>query len=146
LNTVIKNARDICRYGNGEYEVTWKFEFAPDDPPVNENDFHQIFVNLFSNALDAIGPDAGCVEVKTAVNCHSIRVEVEDSGCGISQAATPRIFEPFWTTKEYGKGTGLGLTIVKKVVERHGGTIHVESGKNAGAKFTLIFPCDKLAL
>jgi signal transduction histidine kinase len=146
LNAVIESARDMCKYRNGECEIIWKFELRCGNPLVNENDFHQIFVNLFSNALDAIGSNAGCVRVKTSVNRHSVRIEIEDSGCGIPQAVRSRIFEAFWTTKEYGKGSGLGLTIVKKTVERHGGTIHVESGENAGAKFTLLFPRDKLTL
>ena len=67
-------------------------------------------------------------------------LRVTDVGVGIPAEALPRIFEPFYTTKESGRGTGLGLAIVQQVVESHGGSITVESKVGTGTFFTLLFP------
>lgn len=106
----------------------------------------QIFINLCINAYQAIEK-----EIKRGRNGpHSIRISakeippwteilVEDSGCGIAPQEKDRIFEAFYTTKDVGEGTGLGLTIVSKLVHEMGGKIHVESESQKGTTFHLKF-------
>jgi signal transduction histidine kinase len=67
-------------------------------------------------------------------------VEVADTGLGIEPEHLPRIFDPFYTTKQVGRGTGLGLSVTYGIMEKHGGHIEVESEKGKGSTFTLILP------
>jgi CheY-like chemotaxis protein len=86
----------------------------------------QVFINLFMNANDAIvtdGPDDGRVVISTSVSDGFIQVFIQDNGPGIPKSSKRRIFEPYFTTKEPGKGTGMGLSIVRSLVHRAGGAI-----------------------
>ncbi len=69
-----------------------------------------------------------------------VKLTVADTGHGIPEEALPQIFEPFYTTKEFGKGTGLGLTVVKGIIEEHQGSITVESEEGNGTTFTIFLP------
>jgi signal transduction histidine kinase len=97
-----------------------------------------VFNNLFINALQAIGSDGGKLNVKISPDNGFVRFEVADTGSGISAENLPKIFEPYFSTKE--TGTGLGLAIVQKIVEIHHGTIDVESKEGEGSKFTVRLP------
>jgi signal transduction histidine kinase len=70
----------------------------------------------------------------------SVRVSVEDNGHGMDGATITRVFEPFFTTKTDGRGSGLGLSIVKSIVEQHEGTIEVESEPSRGTRFVVTLP------
>jgi signal transduction histidine kinase len=99
----------------------------------------QVFMNLISNAIHAI-PGRGIIEVKTTQqNDHAV-IEIADNGTGIEDSIKPRIFTPFFTTKEVGKGTGLGLSIAQSIVEMHKGVIDVQSIKGRGSRFTVTLP------
>ena len=76
----------------------------------------------------------------TACGLNGIAVDVADSGKGIAPDVLPKIFDPFFSTKEIGKGTGLGLSISFKIVEQHGGRISVESQPGKGTRFTVWLP------
>jgi signal transduction histidine kinase len=69
-----------------------------------------------------------------------VLIEVEDTGCGIDESDIPQLFTPFFTKKENKKGTGIGLTICKRIIETHGGTIAVHSRKGFGTKFAITIP------
>jgi len=71
---------------------------------------------------------------------RAVRVRVEDTGHGIAAHHLPRVFDPFFTTKSDGRGNGLGLSIVKSIVEGHGGRIWVESEPSRGARFVFVLP------
>ena len=102
---------------------------------------NQVFLNLINNAAQAIESDHGVITITTRrQGPDSVAVEVEDNGKGIAAEALPKIFDPFFTTKDVGKGTGLGLTIVYKIVKRHGGKITVDSKVGVGTKFTVVLP------
>jgi len=108
------------------------------------NQLKQVFINILNNAIDAM-PDGGQVEVATravSVNGTGPQVEIsfQDSGVGIEPQHLVKIFDPFFTTKGAGKGTGLGLPISKRIVERHGGTIEVTSERGKGTRFTIHLP------
>jgi signal transduction histidine kinase len=109
--------------------------------PVMKGDrayMQQAVVNLFLNASDAISED-GNLGVSTWLENSKIYLSVEDDGTGISEKDMDMIYEPFFTTKAIGQGTGLGLYITKEIVTLHNGIIEVESRKGEGSKFTLVF-------
>jgi len=104
----------------------------------------QVFLNLIKNALDAV-TEEGRVSVSARETAGSggvrvVEIEVRDDGAGISPDRLDRIFDPFFTTKEVGRGSGLGLFIVHDIIERHGGTIDVESTVGKGTAFTIRLP------
>ena len=111
------------------------------------NMLRQAFFNLCINAIDAM-PKEGQLSlniypVRNAErNENNVIVEIIDTGKGIPEGILPNIFNPFFTTKEPGKGTGLGLSIVHLILERHNGTVDVETKVNEGTKFTVKLPVD----
>jgi len=102
---------------------------------------NQVLVNLFVNAAQAMN-DGGTLTITSYNDTenHNTVVVIKDTGCGIEKHALQKLFEPFYTTKPTGKGTGLGLYISFSIVEAMGGTISVESEVNVGTTFTLAFP------
>ena len=104
----------------------------------------QVALNLLSNAVDAM-PRGGTVRINIAREGDEVRLSIADEGHGIPPEVLPRIFDPFFSTKEIGKGTGLGLAISYGIVQDHGGDIVVESGERYGAQFTVILPARTVA-
>ncbi|OYW00574.1 MAG: hypothetical protein B7Z61_13250 [Acidobacteria bacterium 37-71-11] len=100
----------------------------------------QVLMNLVVNAADAM-PDGGILRVGTGRSADgSPWVSVSDTGCGIPEAIRDRVFEPFFTTKAPGKGTGIGLSVVRGIVEQHGGAIVLESGVGRGTTVRITLP------
>src|ERR1041385_7503185 len=98
-----------------------------------------VFTNLVINAVEAIDGEGGSVSIKLSnADENSVKVEVIDTGHGISPDDISKLFEPYFSTKE--TGTGLGLAIVKKAIDDHGGTISVASREGSGTTFTIILP------
>lgn len=100
---------------------------------------NQAFLNLILNAAHAID-GAGVVTVSTASDGQRIRITVEDTGNGIPDDVLPRIFDPYFTTKPVGAGTGLGLTIARDIVTEHGGTLTVKTQMGVGTTFQIELP------
>ncbi|MDQ3002546.1 MAG: ATP-binding protein [Fibrobacterota bacterium] len=105
---------------------------------VNKNEMEQVFLALINNAIDAMD-QKGRLEITCLDSQDQILLSFKDSGPGIPEAALKKIFDPFYTTKPPGKGTGLGLTIASEIVKKYGGTLGVESAPGAGATFTICF-------
>jgi CheY-like chemotaxis protein len=119
---------------------------------IDVNQMNQVLLNLVNNAKDAM-PNGGTLTI-TAARCHSwhsfafattlttpdrfVRITVSDTGCGMDTATVEKIFEPLFTTK--ARGTGLGLAVVKQIVQRHGGFVSVESAIGSGTQFHLFVP------
>ena len=97
----------------------------------------QVFYNLVKNAMEAM-PDGGTLEIAVSTGDAYLRVDFIDSGVGIPEESLGRIFEAYHTTK--AKGTGLGLMIVKRIVESHGGQIEVASKEGRGTRFRILLP------
>lgn len=118
-------------------------DFDPDLPkvPSDIQQLNHVFMNLILNAADAMEGN-GTLRIKTGLSPtgKSVLVTVADTGPGIPPEVLPRIFEPFYTTKENGKGTGLGLSVVYGVIENHGGRITACSAPDEGATFQLDLP------
>lgn len=103
------------------------------------SELNQVWTNLLDNAIDAIS-ETGVIEIATARNLNHIQVQITDSGSGIPPDVQSRIFEPFFTTKTVGKGSGLGLEMVRRIVEnRHRGSITFTS-KPGETRFTVSLP------
>lgn len=98
-----------------------------------------VIMNLCVNALDAM-PQGGSITLCTKNEGQHVLLSVEDTGCGIPQEIQGKVMDPFFTTKEPGKGTGLGLTIVRSAVKAHHGEIQIQSSPDKGTKVTLLFP------
>lgn len=102
---------------------------------------NQVFMNLLSNAMDAIDQQ-GTISIKGQLtdDGDKIDITISDTGCGIDKANLGKIFDPFYTTKEPGKGTGMGLYIVYRSVEQHEGVIQVHSEPGQGTRVRVILP------
>lgn len=101
---------------------------------------NQVFLNLLTNAADAI-EDHGDIVVATRVRGgDSVEIAISDTGCGIEESALAKICDPFFTTKEVGKGTGLGLSIVDRIVTEHSGDLRIESKPGEGTTVTIVLP------
>ena len=100
----------------------------------------QVLMNLLTNAAQAMGERGGTIRVSAQPRDARVLLTVSDEGPGIPADVLPRIFDPFFTTKDVGEGSGLGLSIVHGIVERHGGQIDVDSKPGQGTTFTISFP------
>jgi two-component system NtrC family sensor kinase len=122
--------------------IQLKVNMRTDIPKVltDKGQIQQVFLNIINNAVDAVEED-GQIEVSSDMKDEkTVRVFIRDNGVGIPKEKLKHIFEPFYTTKEKGKGTGLGLSISYGIVQRLGGTILVESEVNKGTIFTIEIP------
>jgi len=105
----------------------------------NLTELSQVFINLVMNATQAVEKD-GVISIKTEELENSVKIYIADNGCGISSDNLPKLFQPFFTTKEVGSGTGLGLAISHGIIENHNGSISVESKEGVGTTFTIELP------
>ncbi len=104
----------------------------------DKEELSRAFTNLLQNAIQAM-PDGGSLRIESKLEVgEQIQVKVSDTGHGIPKENLDKIFQPFFTTKR--RGTGLGMVVIKRVIERHQGTIHVESSVEEGTTFTIHFP------
>lgn len=132
---------DACSHG-----IVQHLEFDPAEPQVlaDDSDLRMLVLNLVQNAHHAM-PGGGELRVRTVATGDQARIEVSDGGCGIPREALGRIFDPFYSHRADGeRGTGLGLTICRSIVERYGGTIEVESTPGTGTTFRVELPQAKI--
>lgn len=118
---------------------------SPDLPKITADpaQLTQVLVNLVVNAIQAM-EGGGSLKIKTTAYEEHISLIIEDSGAGMSKDVLKKIFIPFFTTKEIGKGTGLGLPVVHGIISSHGGTISVESKVGHGSRFEIKLPIVEL--
>ena len=122
-------------------DIELNLNYAADLPeiPLDQDQIRQVFLNLINNAHDAIsGP--GTVTITTKTDKDKMKVEIEDTGKGMTIDQIEQIFNPFFTTKKVGQGTGLGLSVSLSIVESMGGSISVQSIKGRGSIFTVVLP------
>jgi two-component system sensor histidine kinase HupT/HoxJ len=102
-----------------------------------------VFLNLLQNAIDACAPAPGAahrIVVRTRDSADGVRVEIEDTGPGVSGELATRIFAPFFTTKSQSAGTGLGLYISRRIVAEHDGSLELVQSPGCGAVFRVELP------
>jgi two-component system NtrC family sensor kinase len=116
---------------------------------LDQNQIESVLINLIMNALDATAP-GGQITVTTGIgmspgtpSTKGVEIACRDTGCGIEPDHLDKIFDPFFTTKDIGQGTGLGLSVTYGIIERHGGTIHVQSKIGRGSTFTIWLPVEE---
>lgn len=102
---------------------------------------NQVFMNLLTNAAQAI-EEKGEITISTEATDECIVVRISDTGKGIPEENIGKLFDPFFTTKAVGEGTGLGLAIAHGIVEKHKGTIEVESEVGVGTTFIIMLPLE----
>lgn len=125
----LKNIKVFKKYGQGLPKV-----------PVDRNKMIQVFVNIISNAQKAM-PDGGKIVIKTWLKNDYIAIQFKDTGMGIEKENISKVFNPFFTTYNPEKGTGVGLSVSYGIVKKHGGDIEVKSeGKDKGASFIVKIP------
>lgn len=112
---------------------------ADDLPPLKSGHLYHAVLNLVKNAVEAT-PHGGRVTVRAACTDGALVIDVGDTGPGIPEDALPRLFEPFYSQKAVGKGTGLGLVISRDLVEKQGGTLSAANRDDGGAVFTIRVP------
>jgi signal transduction histidine kinase len=101
----------------------------------------QAFMNVIKNALQAMEDAPGTLTVITKqVDDHYVGIYIKDTGCGILEEFLPRVFDPFFTTRDVGKGTGLGLSVAYRIISKHKGTINIESEWRKGTTVSIMLP------
>jgi PAS domain S-box-containing protein len=106
---------------------------------------NQVVMNLVINAAHAMGAERGKITVRTGAEGDKVWIEVADTGSGIHQDVLPRIFDPFYTTKPVGKGTGLGLSLSYGIVQKHHGSIEVQTKVGQGTTVRVTLPVNQAA-
>tara|TARA_B110000037_G_C17127598_1_gene509003 strand:- start:1552 stop:4254 length:2703 start_codon:yes stop_codon:yes gene_type:complete len=144
---IIKRAIRMINHELGEeIKITYRSD-SPAEILANPNQLNQVFINFLQNSIDAIQehrvkqPDLkGRIEVFAGMEGESTSITVRDNGIGIPQEDIPKIFDPFFTSKDVGKGMGLGLSITHQILQDHNVTIHVDSRPEEFTEIRLLFP------
>ena len=148
LNTLIEQTIPLVDNQALVKGVIFCFDPGKDIPlrTLDRSQVQSVLLNIILNAIDATDK-GGHINIYTRLSAgprqiKAIEVEISDTGCGIPTECLDKLFDPFFTTKEVGKGTGLGLSVSQGIIERHGGTIRVQSTVGRGSIFTISFPLD----
>ncbi len=142
INEIIKSAVGIIKYDRRSKNLTYSLTLEPELPKtvIVSDHLLQVFLNILINSVDA---SEGCgdeIAVNSSTKNGNIYIDISDKGCGIPVQMQKKIFEPFYTTKEVGKGTGLGLTVSYGFIQKLNGEIKVKSEEGKGSTFSVIIP------
>jgi PAS domain S-box-containing protein len=146
INRVIAEAVDIVRVGNKSKAVTFTLELDPALPQLKlvADKLQQVFINILINAVDALQETAlqrpPEITITSATTHEDVRIALRDNGPGIPGEAIPKIFDPFYTTKPVGQGTGLGLWVSFTIIKSFNGDFRVESSEGEGTTFNILLP------
>lgn len=141
VNAVIGDVLSLLEHQFRAGKIQVRKTLAPQGVVVRgvEYKLQQVFLNLFLNARDAM-PRGGWLSVSTSLNADGAVIDVADTGVGIPADQMARIYDPFFTTKPEGRGTGLGLSVTYGIVQEHGGTLDCHSDLGEGTRFRLVLP------
>jgi len=161
LNVILEETLLLVKHELTKNHVTVEKDLETKLPPVNldRNKIQQVFINLFMNAIQAMSSEGGTLGVRTQrqrltetpphqgggassgfrEGDEVVVVAIEDTGTGIPEDKLDKLFDPFFTTKAMGTGTGLGLSVSRKIIELHGAAIRISNRKNKGAAAQIIF-------
>jgi two-component system NtrC family sensor kinase len=146
INDVIRKAISIISHPAELQNIRILADLGSELPEIqgDGDKLEQVFVNVMVNALQAM-PDGGQLNVLTRMTEDSrlAEIEISDTGCGIPQEHLSKLFDPFFSTKRTGEGTGLGLSVTLGIVEKHNGTIDVKSKVGQGSTFVIRLPAEK---
>ncbi len=143
LGAIVEESLEMFQERFSHSRIVVEKMIAPPLSPVraDRDQLMQVLINLVMNSLHAM-PEGGRLRLSLALEGNYVRLDVADSGHGMPEAIRSKAFNPFFTTKEFGQGTGLGLTVVKGIIEEHGGTITLESVVEKGTTFKIRLPLD----
>jgi two-component system NtrC family sensor kinase len=143
VNAVIRDALAILGARITKHRIALACTMDPELPGLTANraQLQQVVINLVVNAIHAM-PDGGSLELETSAHANTLTLKVRDTGTGMSEIVLGRIFEPFFTTKQANEGTGLGLPVVRDIIESLDGHIEVESTVGIGSSFYVRLPLD----
>jgi len=145
LNKIVEDAVEVMEGRADESNVTVVCRLnAPDIALARGSSLFQVFCNLIKNAIDAMG-DGGTLTITTRRADADVVITFEDTGVGLPPDID-KIFEPFYTTKEPGKGTGLGLAVCRELIEKYAGTITAQRRRPRGSTFIVTLPIDNCAV
>jgi PAS domain S-box-containing protein len=141
VNKALLDVLSLVEHQLSGSRIRVRRELAEDLPSIrgNENRIQQVFFNLILNARDAM-PRGGWLTLVTSADTDTVVVEVKDTGHGIRRDHLRRIYDPFFTTKGIGRGTGLGLSVSYGIIQEHGGAIFVDSTPGQGTRFQVALP------
>jgi signal transduction histidine kinase len=140
VNETIREVVDLLRRTlDPDIRIVMSLEASPAIVGGDPGQMHQLLMNLVLNARDAM-TGGGELRIESAAAGDGVRLTVRDSGCGIAPDICPRIFDPFFSTKKDGRYSGMGLAIVQRIVESHGGRIQVDTMPGQGTAFHIDFP------
>jgi signal transduction histidine kinase len=140
LNQALRSTLLLAGAGTAS-KVQFNVELGDDATVVcRTGRMNQVFLNLIKNALLALPQSGGAIWVGTRRLNDEIEVSIADNGCGIAPENLERVFDPFFTTREPGRGTGLGLALCRRIVEEHGGTLTLTSVVGEGTRAILRLP------
>lgn len=137
VNTVVNNTLKLLKHMQRNYSFDIELDLKAEQVVrMNEQELEQVLVNLVTNAVHALDKEAGkiCVSTRDWDN-KGVVIQIKDNGSGMTQDQISRVFNPFYSTKNQGEGTGLGLSLSYGLMRRYGGNITVESEPGAGAEF-----------
>ena len=141
LTDLVRSVIEMVKH-LGKYKEK-SIEFEPGEvvyAPVNSQEIKQVVLNLLTNALDSLNP-GGCVRISLVSSGKLAKLVVTDDGCGMTEEVRKHLFEPFFTRRRDGQGTGLGMSITYRIVTDHGGDIDAQSaGSGAGSTVTVSLP------
>jgi signal transduction histidine kinase len=139
VNHILENVLDFLYYEISEKNIAIEKNYSQKLPliPLDEEQIRQAFFNIIKNAVEAM-PNGGQLSVSTGADKDEMHVIFADTGIGITDENLPKIFDPYFTTKQ--KGSGLGLMIVRKIINDHSGRIEVESRTGKGTKVRIFLP------
>jgi two-component system NtrC family sensor kinase len=141
VNQLIQESLSLLDHQMRRCNIRLSADLSPSLPAIygNAGKLQQVFINLFLNARDAM-PSGGELKIQTSMNDSMVIVDILDTGIGISEENVKRIYDPFFTTKNTAKGTGLGLAVTYGIIQDHGGRIFVDSAPGKGTHFRLKLP------
>ena len=137
LNEIVQRVKYLS--SNKNIEIKTYFDKKNSRILIDKELMQDVFMNIINNSMQSI-KDEGEITLKTTKNNKHFQIEISDNGVGIDKDNLDKIFKPFFTTKSYGQGTGLGLAFAERVVKKHDGKIEVKSLKGKGTTFKLTFP------
>lgn len=142
LNETIQNALTLVQHELVGRPIQMHLDLADDLPPVlaSRDQLQSVWINLLLNAIDALDKEMGYLSLSSSYTGKDFVVTIVDNGRGIPHDHLGRVFEPFYTTKSPGRGTGLGLSVCLRVIRHHGGNIEVDSHPGKWTRFTVHLP------
>jgi two-component system NtrC family sensor kinase len=142
LNESIRSALSLVNHDLVRRSIAVELDLQEDLPEISASKTHlqSVWINLLVNSMDAIDKENGRIAIRTRYAESQFLVTFEDNGKGIPAEYLNRIFEPFFTTKAAGRGTGLGLAVIQRVIKEHQGEIGIQSHAGHGVKISISLP------